>query len=187
MGSGPSDDELTELLRVAGQAARSFGASSHDADDLAQVVAVRLGGKWDTPTLIAVRAKGDVVWHAYIRTSVRNAYKDLLRERKRRDDREARAAGTDAGTMVSHRPGVVRRPPEDSSDLERFEARLEIIRLIEEVDLSDQDKQIAILYFIEGLSGADIARQLDLSSQFVNRRKRSVLKKLRRAHGTDCS
>jgi RNA polymerase sigma factor (sigma-70 family) len=177
--AGPTEREARELLEVARLGAQAANARGPDVDDIAQTVVLKLTKKWNDQHVVAARGRGPNGWHAYITVAARNAFRDLMRARARAWSRQVRAVHRTEGAALHERPGVNRSHPDQTSNVDRFLARLLLADLIAECQMTPRQREVVALHLIDGLSCADIAVRLGLSVRTVNDHKLRAFRILR--------
>lgn len=177
LGEEPSDADLAQIATIAERTATKYGANRFEAEEVAQLVAIKLTEKWSSDQLVEARSRGGQGWRNYISASARNLHRDLLRAHERRVARERKAVGIADGTLPD-RPHVNRAQPRDEPDIEACLARLAVLEMIGNLR-SNRQRQCMALIFIEGLSPAQTAERLGIHSQTVRFHLRDAMKEIR--------
>ena len=182
--SGPSDAEVDIILQLAREGARRAGAKPHEADEVAQIVAIKLAQRWNDHGLATARQRGLAGLRAYIWVAARNTHTDLLRSRTRREQRQRRSAGASIGPRpTDHRPGATdpefsdRRPDETSA----VEMRVDIANALSKLPPKHRDALILVTVF--GYTYAETADMLGVSisaiTSLVHRARRTLAEQLK--------
>ncbi|MGH1492068.1 MAG: sigma-70 family RNA polymerase sigma factor [Acidimicrobiales bacterium] len=175
----PTVSEMKELLAVAKLGAYAAGARGVDIDDTVQTSAEKLVRQWSRHSVASARAAGQRTWHAFIITTTRRSFYDLVRSNERRRARERRSTIGTEGNPAFKRPGGQRRTPALPTGIDRYLARLEVVELIDECEMTREERVVITLHLVHGLASRQISAQLGTSAQMVNRYKRNAIKKLR--------
>lgn len=167
----PVNLDLKYVLRVARATARSLGATPDEADEAAQLTALRLWFKRDCPSVIAAQSTERRRWYGYIRTTARHIHYDLIRAHRRREDRHNRSVDGRQTPLVP-RPGTVRSTPGTVSEIEDY---LVMRSIADEIrHLPDRQRLVASLILIENYSIAEIANALEVQPQSVRKSWRAA-------------
>lgn len=175
--SEPADQEFAEIRRVAMRTALASGAAWHEADEVAQVTAVKLWRVWQHANVDAARRRGRARWQAYVRTVAVNVHRDLIRAHLRRVDRQNRAAGGREVSM-NPRPGAEPVVPTSPDGIDAYLGRAFIIDEIRR--LAFKQRTVAELVFVDEMSIREIAQHLGIQPQSVRKHLRSARETLRR-------
>ena len=180
-GSGRPNEppNLHSIWTLARRAAMRVGASEADADDVAQIVTERLWRTWDDSHVRAARGRGPDAWDAYVVVAGRNALRDLVRSRRRRQAREQGVAAPEVRPPPAARPGVQRSPLVSPSAIDEYLARLEIAAAIKE--LPGRQRYVAWRIFIDGWSLERVGNELGLSPRTIREDKSKALAGIRAA------
>ena len=173
----PTDEDLADVLAVATATIRRLRASDDDVDEVTQQTACKLWSKWDQPSVANARGAGPGPWRAFIATTARRTYYDLVRSRRRRLDRHNRWAG---GPEVARpaRPGtVLASGPTDPEPVEELLVRA---ALVDELRTFTPRRQVvAYLAIIEQWPVTMIADHLGVTSAAVSKHKAKAIEELR--------
>ncbi len=170
-GESPSNRELADILKLARQEALNRGANTHEADDVAQQVMVKLWRTWQKPHVVRARLRGGKRWHGYIRQAAKNIHIDEIRKHQRRINREDHYVDRPTGTLPT-RPHVVRPVPHHPFEAEAYLGRALLIGLFDE--LPKKQREVALAVFVNELGIKEVAEQLGLQAQSVRKRLRTA-------------
>ncbi len=170
-GESPSNRELAEILKLARQEALNRGANTHEADDVAQQVMVKLWRTWRKPHVVQARLRGEKRWHGYIRQAAKNVHIDEIRKHQRRINREDHYVDRPTGTLPT-RPYVVRPVPPHPLEAEAYLGRALLVALFDE--LPEKQREVALAVFVNELGINEVAEQLGLQAQSVRKRLRTA-------------
>jgi RNA polymerase sigma factor (sigma-70 family) len=171
--ASPADEEqLVIVYEVARAAVRRRGANRYEADDAAQLTALKLWQAWHRPAIAELRSGASPGrWRSYIRRTAVNTYVDLIRNHQRRIQRHQTAAELQTGEPVS-------RAIERSTEVvEAWMGRDQLAREI--FSLGGQQQRVAILLWLEELSSNEVAERLNIDAQTVRKHARLARAKLR--------
>lgn len=185
-GGAPDPDgnrNLIEVLAVARMAALREGACASDADEVAQIVVERLWRKWGQPSVVSARQKGRTAWRRYVAKSARHALMDHRRSEGRRWRRE-RTASPLFRPRLPDRPGAGGRralvAPSPADEIDEYLAR----RLIAQAmltELTERQLEVAVLFFIDGWSTAEVAERLGVSARTIRSDRKEIVERIRAA------
>lgn len=149
------------ILEIARRTARSYGATAHEADDVAQQLVVKFIRRWDDLGLAESRRRGSNAWNSYVARAARNAHIDFIRQNARRQVRERKAVGADESAFAKPSEQAL---PRDISGIEAYLARLAVIEASALLE-SERQRDVIRLVFIEGLSAVEVGHVLGIDSQ----------------------
>ena len=157
----PTNEQLRFVLNVAFWAVQRTGVNRDQADDVAQLTAIKLVERWDSMSVRTARQSTERYWRNYIALTARRTYLDILRSENRRWGREQKAVGG-AQSFDRADPGGW-LPGFDGNDVEAHLAR----SLIEDgiAQLPAELQAVAWLAFVKDRPTSEIASQLGITKQ----------------------
>jgi RNA polymerase sigma factor (sigma-70 family) len=158
---------MGEVRQIARRGAIRAGANRHEADDVAQDIALKFFRLWHDPSIVRARSGAAHSWGAFIARSARNRHLDLIRSARKRQEREAKA---------------FIEVPHDSGGPDAYLARLEIVEAIERLK-RPRHQQCAELIWVRGMSIRQAAEILDIEPQTVRLHLREARRELRKMLG----
>jgi RNA polymerase sigma-70 factor (ECF subfamily) len=168
-------DELQDVLSIARQTAEAHGANRYEADEVAQITAVKLWTRWDHPNTAMARDAGPKPWRSYVRKVARNTYYDEIRSHLRRLDRNRKAFAHHHGVHAA--PGSVVAVPVHPGGVAEMLAREVLADEIRR--LPSPQCRVAGLAFLDELCPREIAERLGMNPQMVRRHLRAARNTLR--------
>ncbi len=179
--SQPTGAQLRTILEVAHRAITRLGVPNFEADDVAQLTALKLLERWNAANVQAARARGSQFWQNYVAKAARRNLYDLRRSDTRRRGREGRAArenpSWEGGTAVTRATSDNGTPAQHH--LARFFLEDAISRLPPQV------QTVAELAFLHDRKTAEIATMLDVTERRVRALRLQAERSLADALGDD--
>ena len=151
----------------------------HDAEDLVSQTYIRLFNSYDKGR--SKYKKGTNIL-GYLKLIVKNLYIDRTRKEKRSPNIISLYKKTDDGEIVNFDEYKSQKLEKDEESLkDPFALNLDINKVLEKMDnlLSQEDKEIFFLIFIEGYKYNEVAKKLKISQGTIGSRLNRNLKKIR--------
>lgn len=171
----PIEAHLDTIFTAARLTAMGLGANTFEADEVAQLTALKLWQRWEDAKVGTLREIGGTRWRGYIRQTARNTHVDLIRQHQRRLAREQRSEEGRIGRPIVD--GVARIEPSPVGDVEAWAARDEIASEI--ARLSGQQRKVAAMLWVLEMSVAEVASELRIEKQTVRKHARAARETLR--------
>ena len=151
----------------------------HDAEDLVSQTYIRFFNSYDKGR--SKYKKGTNIL-GYLKLIVKNLYIDRTRKEKRSPNIISLHKKTDDGEIVNFDEYKSQKLEKDEESLkDPFALNLDINKVLEKMDylLSQEDKEIFFLIFIEGYKYNEVAKKLKISQGTIGSRLNRNLKKIR--------
>ena len=151
----------------------------HDAEDLVSQTYIRFFNSYDKGR--SKYKKGTNIL-GYLKLIVKNLYIDRTRKEKRSPNIISLHKKTDDGEVVNFDEYKSQKLEKDEESLkDPFALNLDINKVLEKMDnlLSQEDKEIFFLIFIEGYKYNEVAKKLKISQGTIGSRLNRNLKKIR--------
>jgi len=151
----------------------------HDAEDLVSQTYIRFFNSYDKGR--SKYKKGTNIL-GYLKLIVKNLYIDRTRKEKRSPNIISLYKKTDDGEIVNFDEYKSQKLEKDEESLkDPFALNLDINKVLEKMDylLSQEDKEIFFLIFIEGYKYNEVAKKLKISQGTIGSRLNRNLKKIR--------
>ena len=151
----------------------------HDAEDLVSQTYIRFFNSYDKGR--SKYKKGTNIL-GYLKLIVKNLYIDRTRKEKRSPNIISLHKQTDDGEIVNFDEYKSQKLEKDEESLkDPFALNLDIKKVLEKMDnlLSQEDKEIFFLIFIEGYKYNEVAKKLKISQGTIGSRLNRNLKKIR--------
>jgi len=151
----------------------------HDAEDLVSQTYIRFFNSYDKGR--SKYKKGTNIL-GYLKLIVKNLYIDRTRKEKRSPNVISLYKKTDDGEIVNFDEYKSQKLEKDEESLkDPFALNLDIKKVLEKMDnlLSQEDKEIFFLIFIEGYKYNEVAKKLKISQGTIGSRLNRNLKKIR--------
>ena len=151
----------------------------HDAEDLVSQTYIRFFNSYDKGR--SKYKKGTNIL-GYLKLIVKNLYIDRTRKEKRSPNIISLHKQTDDGEIVNFDEYKSQKLEKDEESLkDPFALNLDINKVLEKMDnlLSQEDKEIFFLIFIEGYKYNEVAKKLKISQGTIGSRLNRNLKKIR--------
>ena len=151
----------------------------HDAEDLVSQTYIRFFNSYDKGR--SKYKKGTNIL-GYLKLIVKNLYIDRTRKEKRSPNIISLHKKTDDGEIVNFDEYKSQKLENDEESLkDPFALNLDINKVLEKMDnlLSQEDKEIFFLIFIEGYKYNEVAKKLKISQGTIGSRLNRNLKKIR--------
>ena len=151
----------------------------HDAEDLVSQTYIRFFNSYDKGRS---NYKEGTNILGYLKLIVKNLYRDRLRKEKRSPNIISLHKKTDDGEIVNFDEYKSQKLEKDEESLkDPFALNLDINKVLEKMDklLSQEDKEIFFLIFIEGYKYNEVAKKLKISQGTIGSRLNRNLKKIR--------
>ena len=151
----------------------------HDAEDLVSQTYIRFFNSYDKGR--SKYKKGTNIL-GYLKLIVKNLYIDRTRKEKRSPNIISLHKKTDDGEIVNFNEYKSQKLEKDEESLkDPFALNLDINKVLEKMDnlLSQEDKEIFFLIFIEGYKYNEVAKKLKISQGTIGSRLNRNLKKIR--------
>ncbi len=151
----------------------------HDAEDLVSQTYIRFFNSYDKGR--SKYKKGTNIL-GYLKLIVKNLYIDRTRKEKRSPNIISLHKKTDDGEIVNFNEYKSQKLEKDEESLkDPFALNLDINKVLEKMDnlLSQEDKEIFFLIFIEGYKYNEVAKKLKISQGTIGSRLNRNMKKIR--------
>ena len=151
----------------------------HDAEDLVSQTYIRFFNSYDKGR--SKYKKGTNIL-GYLKLIVKNLYIDRTRKEKRSPNIISLHKKTDDGEIVNFDEYKSQKLENDEESLkDPFALNLDINKVLEKMDnlLSQEDKEIFFLIFIEGYKYNEVAKKLKISQGTIGSRLNRNMKKIR--------
>ena len=151
----------------------------HDAEDLVSQTYIRFFNSYDKGR--SKYKKGTNIL-GYLKLIVKNLYIDRTRKEKRSPNIISLHKKTDDGEVINFDEYKSQKLEKDEESLkDPFALNLDIIKVLKKMDnlLSQEDKEIFFLIFIEGYKYNEVAKKLKISQGTIGSRLNRNLKKIR--------
>ena len=151
----------------------------HDAEDLVSQTYIRFFNSYDKGR--SKYKKGTNIL-GYLKLIVKNLYIDRTRKEKRSPNIISLHKKTDDGEVINFDEYKSQKLEKDEESLkDPFALNLDINKVLEKMDnlLSQEDKEIFFLIFIEGYKYNEVAKKLKISQGTIGSRLNRNLKKIR--------
>ena len=151
----------------------------HDAEDLVSQTYIRFFNSYDKGSS---KYKIGTNILGYLKLIVKNLYIDRTRKEKRSPNIISLYKKTDDGEIVNFDEYKSQKLEKDEESLkDPFALNLDINKVLEKMDnlLSQEDKEIFFLIFIEGYKYNEVAKKLKISQGTIGSRLNRNLKKIR--------
>ena len=151
----------------------------HDAEDLVSQTYIRFFNSYDKGR--SKYKKGTNIL-GYLKLIVKNLYIDRTRKEKRSPNIISLYKKTDDGEIVNFDEYKSQKLENDEESLkDPFALNLDINKVLQKMDnlLSQEDKEIFFLIFIEGYKYNEVAKKLKISQGTIGSRLNRNLKKIR--------
>ena len=154
-------------------------SNHHDAEDLVSQTYIRFFNSYDKGRS---NYKEGTNILGYLKLIVKNLYIDRTRKEKRSPNIISLHKKTDGGEIVNFDEYKSQKLEKDEESLkDPFALNLDINKVLEKMDnlLSQEDKEIFFLIFIEGYKYNEVAKKLKISQGTIGSRLNRNLKKIR--------
>ena len=151
----------------------------HDAEDLVSQTYIRFFNSYDKGR--SKYKKGTNIL-GYLKLIVKNLYIDRTRKEKRSPNIISLHKKTDDGEVINFDEYKSQKLEKDEESLkDPFALNLDITKVLKKMDnlLSQEDKEIFFLIFIEGYKYNEVAKKLKISQGTIGSRLNRNLKKIR--------
>jgi len=151
----------------------------HDAEDLVSETYIRFFNSYDKGRS---NYKEGTNILGYLKLIVKNLYIDRTRKKKRFPNVISLYKKTDAGEIINFDEYKSQKLEKDEESLkDPFAFNVDIKKVLEKMDklLSQEDKEIFFLIFIEGYKYNEVAKKLKISQGTIGSRLNRNLKKIR--------
>ena len=151
----------------------------HDAEDLVSETYIRFFNSYDKGRS---NYKEGTNILGYLKLIVKNLYRDRARKEKRSPNVISLYKKTDAGEIINFDEYKSQKLEKDEESLkDPFAFNVDIKKVLEKMDklLSQEDKEIFFLIFIEGYKYNEVAKKLKISQGTIGSRLNRNLKKIR--------
>ena len=151
----------------------------HDAEDLVSQTYIRFFNSYDKGR--SKYKKGTNIL-GYLKLIVKNLYIDRDRKEKRSPNIISLQKKTDDGEVINFDEYKSQKLEKDEESLkDPFALNLDITKVLKKMDnlLSQEDKEIFFLIFIEGYKYNEVAKKLKISQGTIGSRLNRNLKKIR--------
>ena len=151
----------------------------HDAEDLVSEAYIRFFNSYDKGKS---NYKEGTNILGYLKLIVKNLYIDRTRKKKRLPNVISLHKKTDAGEIINFDEYKSQKLEKDEENLkDPFAFNVDIKKVLEKMDklLSQEDKEIFFLIFIEGYKYNEVAKKLKISQGTIGSRLNRNLKKIR--------
>ena len=151
----------------------------HDAEDLVSETYIRFFNSYDKGRS---NYKEGTNILGYLKLIVKNLYIDRTRRKKRFPNVISLYRRTDAGEIINFDEYKSQKLEKDEESLkDPFAFNVDIKKVLEKMDklLSQEDKEIFFLIFIEGYKYNEVAKKLKISQGTIGSRLNRNLKKIR--------
>ena len=154
-------------------------SNHHDAEDLVSQTYIRFFNSYDKGRS---NYKEGTNILGYLKLIVKNLYIDRTRKEKRSPNIISLHKKTDGGEIVNFDEYKSQKLEKDEESLkDPFALNLDINKVLEKMDnlLSQEDKEIFFLIFIEGYKYNEVAKKLKISQGTIGSRLNRNLKRIR--------
>jgi len=151
----------------------------HDAEDLVSETYIRFFNSYDKGK--SNYKEGTNIF-GYLKLIVKNLYIDRTRKKKRLPNVISLHKKTDAGEIINFDEYKSQKLEKDEENLkDPFAFNVDIKKVLEKMDklLSQEDKEIFFLIFVEGYKYNEVAKKLKISQGTIGSRLNRNLKKIR--------
>ena len=151
----------------------------HDAEDLVSQTYIRFFNSYDKGRSKYITGTNIL---GYLKLIVKNLYIDRDRKEKRSPNIISLHKKTDDGEVINFDEYKSQKLEKDEESLkDPFALNLDIIKVLKKMDnlLSQEDKEIFFLIFIEGYKYNEVAKKLKISQGTIGSRLNRNLKKIR--------
>jgi len=151
----------------------------HDAEDLVSQAYIRFFNSYDKGKS---NYKEGTNILGYLKLIVKNLYIDKVRKEKRSPNVISIHKNTNDGEVVSFNEYKSQKLEKDEESIkDPFALNLDIAKILKKMDslLSQEDKEIFFLVFIEGYKYNEVAKKLKISQGTIGSRLNRNLKKIR--------
>ena len=151
----------------------------HDAEDLVSQTYIRFFNSYDKGR--SKYKKGTNIL-GYLKLIVKNLYIDRTRKEKRSPNIISLHKKTDDGEVINFDEYKSQKLEKDEESLkDPFALNLDITKVLKKMDnlLSQEDKEIFFLIFIEGYKYNEVAKKLKISQGTIGSRLNRNMKKIR--------
>ena len=154
-------------------------SNHHEAEDLVSQTYIRFFNSYDKG---GSNYKEGTNILGYLKLIVKNLYRDRLRKEKRSPNIISLHKKIDGGEIISFDEYKSQKLEKDEESLkDPFALNVDINKVLEKMDslLSQEDKEIFFLIFIEGYKYNEVAKKLKISQGTIGSRLNRNLKKIR--------
>ena len=154
-------------------------SNHHDAEDLVSQAYIRFFNSYDKGKS---NYKEGTNILGYLKLIVKNLYIDKVRKEKRSPNVISIHKNTNDGEVVSFNEYKSQKLEKDEESIkDPFALNLDIAKILKKMDslLSQEDKEIFFLVFIEGYKYNEVAKKLKISQGTIGSRLNRNLKKIR--------
>ena len=151
----------------------------HDAEDLVSQTYIRFFNSYDKGRS---NYKEGTNILGYLKLIVKNLYRDRLRKEKRSPNIISLHKKTDGGEIISFDEYKSQKLEKDEESLkDPFAFNLDVKKVLKKMDslLSQEDREIFFLVFIEGYKYNEVAKKLKISQGTIGSRLNRNMKKIR--------
>ena len=151
----------------------------HDAEDLVSETYIKFFNSYDKGRS---NYKEGTNILGYLKLIVKNLYRDRLRKEKRSPNIISLHKKTDGGEIISFDEYKSQKLEKDEESLkDPFAFNLDVKKVLKKMDslLSQEDREIFFLVFIEGYKYNEVAKKLKISQGTIGSRLNRNLKKIR--------